>query len=40
MYNDLPAYMPSYKDLLDRKERKQASLGREVLETQGCVYSS
>jgi len=35
MYNDLPAYMPSYKDLLDRKERKQASLGREVLETQG-----
>jgi len=35
MYNDLPAYMPSYRDLLDRKDRKQDTLGREVLETQG-----
>ena len=37
MYNDLPAYMPSYRDLLDRKDRKQDTLGREVLETQGYV---
>lgn len=35
MYNDLPAYMPSYKDLLDRKARKVDSLGREVQEKTG-----
>eukprot|EP00658_Telonema_sp_P-2_P019428 TRINITY_DN1766_c0_g1_i3.p1 TRINITY_DN1766_c0_g1~~TRINITY_DN1766_c0_g1_i3.p1 ORF type:complete len:221 (-),score=55.85 TRINITY_DN1766_c0_g1_i3:387-1049(-) len=35
MYSDLPSYMPSYKDLLDRKSRKVDTMGREVRELQG-----
>jgi hypothetical protein len=35
MYNDLPAYMPSYRDLMDRKARTLDNLGREVQEKTG-----
>ena len=35
MYNDLPSYMPSYRDLQDRKARKVDTLGREVQEKSG-----